>query len=49
MVIVMMNKLGLPGWMKASIIFLSIVTAFLFGVMWGEPELVEEAPDIIFA
>jgi len=47
MIVLLVKEQGLSTGMKAAIFILSIATAFLLGVMWGRPELVEEVSSII--
>jgi hypothetical protein len=47
MIILLVKEKGLSTGMKAAIFFLSVATAFLLGIMWDQPELVEEASKII--
>ena len=47
MIVLMVEKQGLSTGMKAAIFFLSVATAFLLGVMWGRPELIEDASNVI--
>jgi hypothetical protein len=47
MIVLLVKEKGLSAGMKAAIFFLSIASAFLLWIMWGRPELVEEASKII--
>ena len=47
MIVLLIKEKGMSAGMKVAIFFLSIGTAFLLGVMWGRPELVEETSRII--
>ena len=47
MIVLLVKEEGLPTGMKAAIFFLSVATAFLLGIMWGQPELIEETSKIL--
>ena len=47
MIVLLVKEQGLSTGMKATIFFLSILTAFLLGIMWGGPELVEDTSKLI--
>ena len=47
MIVLLVKEQGLSTGMKAAIFFLSVATAFLLGVMWGQPEIVEETSKVI--
>lgn len=47
MIVLMVEKQGLSTGMKAAIFLLGVTTAFLLGIMWGRPELVEDASKLI--
>ena len=47
MIVLLVKEKGLSTGMKAAIFFLSIATTFLLGIMWGQPELIEETSKIL--
>ena len=47
MIVLLVKEEGLSTGMKAAIFLLCIATAFLLGVMWGRPEMVENASKVI--
>jgi len=47
MIILLIERRGLPGWIKVSLVVLSLVAAFILGQAWVEVSSVESVSEIL--
>jgi hypothetical protein len=49
MIILLIERRGLPAWFKVSLVILSLVAAFILGQSWAELDAVESVSEILLA
>jgi len=47
MIILLIERKGLPGWIKVSLVVLSLVATFILGQSWAEINAVESVSEIL--